>query len=228
MENKAINIEVVKTVAKGLQELKQKVAFVGGAVISLYADDPAADEVRPTRDIDITVDLKSFSDWAKMQERLAELGFSPASDEKVICRYKFQDIIVDIMPSEDSSIGPSNPWYKPGLKELEKINLEADLYIFTLPLTYFLATKFSAFRSRGKGDYRISHDFEDIIYITDNRINFVDEIRKSTGAVKEFLQEQYRLVLKDKYKEEIISCHLSSYSQDRLPLILKKIESILE
>ncbi|HXA02502.1 MAG TPA: nucleotidyl transferase AbiEii/AbiGii toxin family protein [Cytophagaceae bacterium] len=228
MENKEINIEVVKTVAKGLQELKQKVAFVGGAVISLYADDPAADEVRPTRDIDITVDLRSFSDWAKMQERLAELGFSPAADEKVICRYKFHDIIVDIMPSEDSSIGPSNPWYKPGLKELEKINLEADLYIFTLPLPYFLATKFSAFRSRGKGDYRTSHDFEDIIYITDNRINFVDEIRKSTGAVKEFLQEQYRLVLKDKYKEEIISCHLSSYSQDRLSLILEKIKSILD
>lgn len=224
MENKAVNIEVIKTVAKGLQELKQKVAFVGGAVISLYADDPAADEVRPTRDIDITIDLRSFSDWVKMQERLAELGFSPAPDEKVICRYKFQDIIVDIMPSEDSSIGP-NPWYKPGLKDLERIT---DLYIFILPLSYFLATKFSAFRSRGKGDYRTSHDFEDIIYITDNRINFVDEIIKSTGAVKDFLQEQYRLVFEDKYREEIISCHLSSYSQDRLPLILEKIRLILK
>jgi hypothetical protein len=227
MENKAVNIEVVKTVAKGLQELKQKVAFVGGAVISLYADDPAADEVRPTRDIDITIDLKSFSAWAKMQERLAELGFSPAADEKVICRYKFKDIIVDIMPSEDSSIGLSNPWYKLGLKELQKINLGSDLSIFILPLPYFLATKFFAFRSRGEGEYRTSHDFEDIIYVTDNRLNFVEEITTSTGSVKTFLREQYKLVYEDRYREENISCHLSSFNQNRLPIIIEKIGSIL-
>jgi hypothetical protein len=29
--------------------------FVGGAVISLYTDDPATDEVRPTSDIDLTL-----------------------------------------------------------------------------------------------------------------------------------------------------------------------------
>lgn len=85
------------------------------------------------------------------------------------------------MPSEDSSFGPSNPWYKPGLKELQKIHLETDLDIFILPLPYFIATKFAAFNSRGKVEYRTSHDFEDIIYITDNRLNFVEEIRSSKG-----------------------------------------------
>jgi hypothetical protein len=46
MKNKTINIGVVKKIAVALKHLRSKVAFVGGAMISLYADDPAADEVR--------------------------------------------------------------------------------------------------------------------------------------------------------------------------------------
>ena len=45
MENRVINVGVVKKVAKALQHLRPKVAFVGGAIISLYVDDPSADEV---------------------------------------------------------------------------------------------------------------------------------------------------------------------------------------
>ena len=35
MENKRINLRMVAAVAKGLQELRSKMVFVGGAVISL-------------------------------------------------------------------------------------------------------------------------------------------------------------------------------------------------
>ena len=55
MENKVINIKIVAQVAHALQELKDKMVFVGGAVISLYTDDPAADELRPTADIDMAI-----------------------------------------------------------------------------------------------------------------------------------------------------------------------------
>ena len=59
--NKTINRGTVSEVAKGLKELKDIMVFVGGAVISLYADDPAADEIRPTGDIDITIKLFNYS-----------------------------------------------------------------------------------------------------------------------------------------------------------------------
>jgi hypothetical protein len=55
MENRTINIGVVAEVAKALAELKKQMVFVGGAVVSLYADDPAADEIRSTADIDMTI-----------------------------------------------------------------------------------------------------------------------------------------------------------------------------
>jgi hypothetical protein len=71
MHNKVINIALVAQVAHGLKELREKMVFIGGAVISLYTDDPAADEIRPTKDIDMTIDLVNYAAWAKMQERLA-------------------------------------------------------------------------------------------------------------------------------------------------------------
>lgn len=34
--------------------------FIGGAVVSLYTDDSAADEIRPTSDIDMTINLANY------------------------------------------------------------------------------------------------------------------------------------------------------------------------
>ena len=49
-------------VASSLKHLKPKMVFVGGAVVSLYTDDPAADEIRPTSDIDLTVVLSTYAE----------------------------------------------------------------------------------------------------------------------------------------------------------------------
>ena len=54
MRNRIINLGVVAEIAQALGDLNESVVFVGGAVISIYADDPAADEVRPTQDVDLT------------------------------------------------------------------------------------------------------------------------------------------------------------------------------
>ena len=65
MHNKVINLALVAQVAKGLKELKDKMVFIGGAVISSYTDDPSADEIRPTSDIDMTINLANYAEWAK-------------------------------------------------------------------------------------------------------------------------------------------------------------------
>jgi hypothetical protein len=40
---------------------------------------------------------------------------------------------------------------------------------------YFLACKLAAFRSRGEGDYLMSHDMEDIVAVLDGRPEVVWE-----------------------------------------------------
>jgi hypothetical protein len=79
LENKVINIGVVAEIAEALQDIKQEMVFVGGAVVSLYTDDPAADEIRPTQDIDMTLNIINLKHWQSVQEKLARLGFHPDS-----------------------------------------------------------------------------------------------------------------------------------------------------
>ncbi|MFN6946797.1 MAG: hypothetical protein ACK4ND_17755 [Cytophagaceae bacterium] len=57
LKNTHINKEATKKIARALGELNEKVVFVGGAVVSLYIDDPSADDVRPTKDIDISLEI---------------------------------------------------------------------------------------------------------------------------------------------------------------------------
>ena len=194
MHNKVINLALVVQVAKGLQELKDKMVFIGGAVISLYTDDPAAEEIRPTADIDMTINLANYAEWAQMQERLAELGFYPDPQGQSICSYKYQDIAIDIMPADDSSIGISNIWYKPGFKYLQQITLEDGTTINILPSPYFLATKLEAFKDRGKNDFYGSHDFEDIIYLIDNRTTIVEEILTADEEIRQYIKEELTII----------------------------------
>lgn len=140
MENRTINIAVVAEVADALKEVKEHIVFVGGAVISLYTNDPAVDEVRPTQDVDITLKIVNLSHWQEVQERLGELGFHPDPFGHAICRYKYNGIPVDIMATEDSPFGPSNRWYKIGFENLWITKAE-DQEIKILSAPCYLATK---------------------------------------------------------------------------------------
>lgn len=226
MENKIINIAIVAQIAKALQELKEQMVFVGGAVISLYTDDPSADEIRPTADIDMTIRLLNYSDWNKMQERLAELRFFPDPNGHAICSYLYKNVSVDIMPSEDGPIGSANSWYKLGFDDLQTVNVEdEEIKIFTAPC--FLATKFEAFHQRGK-DYRTSHDFEDIIYVLDNRTSMIDEITKAPAILKNFLKQELQIIIDNPYQEEILSAHLHPIIlEERYPILLDKVNQII-
>ena len=66
----------IKDVAHLLTGLEQPYVFVGGATVALYATHPeTADEVRPTEDVDVVVELISYSGYAALSEKLLELGF---------------------------------------------------------------------------------------------------------------------------------------------------------
>lgn len=227
MHNKIINIALVAEVAKGLKELNEKMIFIGGAVISLYTDDPAADEIRPTADIDMTINLANYAEWAQMQERLSELEFYPDPQGQSICSYKFQNIAIDIMPAEDSSIGISNTWYKPGFKYLQTIQLEDETKINILPSPYFLATKLEAFKDRGQNDFYGSHDFEDIIYLLDNRTTIVEEIIAADNEVKEYIKTELTTIKKHTQANEILAMHIHPLiREERFNILIEKIDRI--
>ena len=67
MENTLVNRKVIKIIANALGELNERVVYVGGAVVSLYSNDPAADDVRPTQDLDISMEIASVGELEKLR-----------------------------------------------------------------------------------------------------------------------------------------------------------------
>ena len=149
-KNDDINIAAVKKIAQALSDLNNNVAYVGGAVVSIYADDPAADEVRPTKDVDITLEIASFAELVKIQEQLAEKGIYPATEEKVMCRFDCNGVLLDVMATKEVGWAQANEWFEPGFKHLESHMLDENLTIKILSIAFFLASKFTAYHDRGK------------------------------------------------------------------------------
>ena len=75
------------------------------------------------------------------------------------------------MPADDESIGFKNKRYPPGYRNAIDYKIDQRVTIKILNAPYFIATKIEVFKGRGKSDGRTSKDFEDIIFILENRKN---------------------------------------------------------
>ena len=120
----SVNIDMLSRVAHGLGALKEEVVFVGGSVAELYADDPAASDIRPTLDVDCVVELSTRKSYYVLEESLRQLGFkNDITPGAPLCRWIFEDIKVDVMPINESILGFSNRWYAPGMEHRIKMTL---------------------------------------------------------------------------------------------------------
>ena len=108
LKNTQINRIATKMIAQALGELNKDVVYVGGSVVSLYVDDPAADDVRPTKDIDITFEIRNLNELENIRLKLIEKGFYQSSEDEVICRFHFDDILVDVMSTNAVGWVPAN------------------------------------------------------------------------------------------------------------------------
>jgi predicted nucleotidyltransferase len=204
-----INILRIKAVANALDTLKEKVVFVGGATISLYPDKPVL-EVRPTDDVDVIIEILNYQNRVELEDKLRAIGFTNDIQSGVICRFQIQGIVVDIMPTNDPSIGFGNKWYPDGFKESVDYVIDDTCTVKILSAPYFIATKLEAFKGRGGNDGRTSSDFEDIIYVLENRVGIWDEMKEAKKELKEYLQIEFRNLLKNSSIQEWIDCHVET------------------
>ena len=91
MKNTLIIRKAIIRIARALEELNQEVVFVGGAMVSLYIDDPAAEDIRPTKDIDLTFQITTVGKLEQLRESLTAKGFIQTHEDDVICRFRYDD-----------------------------------------------------------------------------------------------------------------------------------------
>ena len=181
--------------------------------------------MRPTDDVDILTEILNYADYARIDEKLRSKGFSNDAESGIICRYKAKGVIIDVMPTDDKILGFSNKWYPDGYSTAISYALDDKHIIKIFQPEYFLASKLEAFKKRGNNDGRTSTDFEDIVYILNNRSSIWKEFNNASAKVKSYLQTEFSVLLENKYIDEWISANLEFSEQKRVGYI---IGSLLE
>ena len=184
--------------AFALGDLSEDVVFVGGATVGLLITDSAAPTVRPTKDVDVVIEVASYADYnLTIVPRLRESGFRECMEpDAPICAWQVAGIRVDVMPTEGDVLGFTNRWY-PGVVKTADPHVIDDVTIRVISAVYFLATKFVAFDGRGANDYYGSHDLEDIVALVDGRPEVVEDVRRAPDDVRGFVIDRAEALLRD-------------------------------
>src|SRR5579862_2435199 len=152
------NIKMLQFIATKLGDLRDEVVFLGGCTTALFINDPESPDVRYTFDVDCIVDVISLNEYHRMEKKLKHLGFKQSIAEEVICRWYFDDVILDVMPTDEKILGFSNRWYKEAIQNAHIYSLKEGITIKVVTAPYFLATKLEAFKTRGNMDFYASRD----------------------------------------------------------------------
>lgn len=189
------NLAKIELIASALGPLRERLVFVGGCAAGLLLSDPAAAPARITNDVDLTVQVAALRDYHRLEEEFRALGFVRDLGMEVICRWRYRDLEVDLMPTDPAILGFANRWYPLVVETAQHIRLPAGLDIRLITAPAFLATKFEAFDDRGKGDLLGSHDLEDIITVLDGRAELPDEIARAGDELRAYLAMRCRQMI---------------------------------
>lgn len=222
------NNERLQEIADAMQELNARIVYVGGAMSGAYATDPTAPEPRTTTDVDCVANTNSYSEHVAFEKLLRQKHFQNDidSDPPIICRWVYNGEIVDVMSMNEQSLSFGNRWYRNGFEHRELYSLPSGQIIYRLPVTYYIATKIEALRSRGGNDWRGAKDFEDIIYVLNYCTEFLEKFKAETGLVKNYIARQFAEMLRRPNISEEIECAISYDEIERADMIIGIMQNV--
>jgi len=190
------NLAQVELIAHVLGALREELVFVGGCAAGLLMSDPAATAARVTYDVDLVAEVAALRGYHRMEAEFSRLGFKrDVSPEAPICRWRYRDLEVDLMPTDPGILGFANRWYPLSVTTAVSVRLPSGVAIRLITAPLFVATKFEAFVDRGNEDVLGSHDLEDIINVVDGRPELTGEIRNSTDELQIYLSDKCAALL---------------------------------
>ncbi|MDR3409988.1 MAG: hypothetical protein P4L87_03420 [Formivibrio sp.] len=218
-------LEEMRIVARRLEPLNVPFAFIGGAVMCLLVDNPAVTQFRRTKDVDVIVAVITYNQFAQLEARLRKAGLEhDTSAGAPIFRWIVEGCRVDIMPEEPANLGMNTRWFPETLRlaVLKDLGDGCFAKVATPPL--YLATKLAAFHDRGKSDYYLSHDLEDIVTLIDGRTDIVEEIANSAPEVREFIVTSVKVIKGHIDFRDALHSHLPE--RQRIPQFLSRFAAI--
>jgi predicted nucleotidyltransferase len=232
MKASAEQLLALRTVARALGSLNREVVYVGGVTAGLLVTDPGAPPARPTKDVDLVIEVASTVEYqTKLRKRLLRRGFREDSSKGApLCRWLLGPIAVDVMPIRPGILGFSNEWYAHARATAKTIALPPDadgvVSIQVIAAPAFVATKLVAWKDRGAGDL-LHSDIEDVIAVVDGRPQLLEEMEAETLKLRQFLADSVTALLAAGLEDQISgNLHGDSGSQARVPIVLATLRRI--
>jgi hypothetical protein len=194
---------LLEKVARGLDDLLNKVVFIGGASMDLYVSPDAATENRPSGVIDCIIGSLALPDYARWEQLLLARGFE--QQEAVgDCRnlWAYQGIRLNVLAREREALGYDYRWFDEGVFHAQSFSLPGGQQIKTFATPYFIAAKIESFLRRSGGDFRTSEDFEDLVFVLANREDISKELCGAFHEVRQYLQSHFQRFLRNPGLEE--------------------------
>ena len=230
MSASAANLKLIQTVARRLGALRERVVFLGGATTTLLVTDAGATSVRATQDVDVIVEVGSYSEYQhRLGTALERAGFAVDTTEGApLCRWVVEGVKVDIMPTDTAVLEFSNRWYPSAIDSAVDHAVGNGLVIRVISASLFLATKLEAFNGRGGGDFVASHDLEEVITIVDGRTTLVDEVLAAAPPLSAYIADEFGRLLDNEAFIDALPGHLPGdpASQARVPLVEARLHRL--
>ena len=120
-------------------------------------------------------------------------------------------------------------WYQLAFDTAEPVQLPNGKTIRLVTPACFLATKLAAFAGRGRRDPMSSHDLEDVIAVIDGRQEIVADLAAAPSDLRAYVADCLSQFLARDDAAVLVAAHVmpDSDSQDRLPIVIDRIRSLI-
>lgn len=222
-------IESLRVVARYFNGLDIPYTILGASVLPLLVDDPSVLEIRPTLDIDLSVQVVTLPEFYELEERLRGLGFRHDTREGApICRWLVEGVTVDVMPTESAIFGMASEWFHEAVTSATKMELGEGVRAPVITRPCFLATKLTAYRDRGAKDPYMSKDLEDIVTLFDGSQEAERLLSEGSAPLQNFIEGAMQAHLEDpEFVEAVEGCFRADpVSRERSRIVLARMRSI--
>ena len=158
------NKQMLSQVVEALPKWENRVLFIGGATLGFYLEEGLHSLLRTTLDVDLVIEVASLSKFYLLADELRKSGFVELPER--ISRWKYNGLLLDILPSGVGELQSSNPWIQEAFTRAVKQKLDGNIAILIPTLLDFIVLKLQAFEDRGKKDY-LAKDMDDIVTVID-------------------------------------------------------------
>ena len=222
-------MDSLHVVARHFNGLDIPYAFLGASVLPLLVDNAGVLEIRPTIDIDLSVEVVTLFELYELETRLRERGFRHDTREGApICRWLVEGVTVDVMPTEASVLGMASEWFHEAVTTAARMDLGDGVQAPVIKRPYFLATKLTAYRDRGSKDPYMSKDLEDIVTLFDGcrETNFL--LGEGSSSLRNFITAGMQAHLENpEFVEAVEGCFRADpVARERSRIVLERMRAI--